>query len=240
MLLVSRQARALPADELVFGLEVSDGLAAPADDGSPETATPSRPAGHRGQWRRSAASTGDELIDLTAEPDDVDQRATAGNESAAALMARARGQAMLARFLAKHADPDAKVHAHRAVRSATRARQWAQHGDLAYPDAALTLVNALVTRAEALADTSPEVAHNDLLRAQATARGLWRMSPSSAAAAAGALVEARLASAALARGTTKPPPSSASSGSASWSPPPSATTSSCRRSCGASWCRSTC
>jgi tetratricopeptide (TPR) repeat protein len=114
--------------------------------------------------------------------------------SAAQLVARSRGQALLARVLMGQSDGEATINAHRAVRTATRARQWAREDPDALPVVALNLIEALVIRADALMTTGhDEVARTDLRRARAIADQLWQACPTSTHAAAVVLVSVRSA-----------------------------------------------
>jgi hypothetical protein len=116
-------------------------------------------------------------------------------ESAAQLVGRSRGQALLARVLQGHSDSEAAINAHRAVRTATRARQWAKEDPSAMPVVALNLIEALVTRSDVLVSTGhDEVARSDLRRARAIAEQLWQACPSATSAAAAVLVAVRSAS----------------------------------------------
>jgi hypothetical protein len=116
------------------------------------------------------------------------------HESPAILMARARGQAMLARFLLSQSPDEAVINAHRAVRTATRARQWAKHDHRATPQVALALIDTLVTRSDVLSAVgNPEVGRGDLRRSRAIGEQLWQVCPSVTTAAAAVLVAARSA-----------------------------------------------
>ena len=116
-------------------------------------------------------------------------------ESVAQMVGRSRGQALLARVLQGHSDSEAAINAHRAVRTATRARQWAKVDRNAMPLVALNLVEALVTRADVLVSTGhDDVARSDLRRAGAVAEQLWLACPSPTTATAEVLVALRSAS----------------------------------------------
>ncbi len=115
-------------------------------------------------------------------------------EPAATLLGRARADAALARALLGQGDGAASINAHRAVRTATRARPWAKHDEKAAAQVALALVDALVTRSDVLAGGgSDEGGGTDLRRARAIAEHLWRACPSAASAAAVILVCTRSA-----------------------------------------------
>jgi hypothetical protein len=130
------------------------------------------------------------------ESDDRANRRQSGQqvEPAATLLAQARTHAVMARFLAGQADGSAAIHAHRAVRIATRARPWAKHDEQVTVEVAVTLVDALVTRSDVLALAgNDEMTQTDLRRARTVAEHLWRACPSAASAAAGVLVATRSA-----------------------------------------------
>jgi hypothetical protein len=116
------------------------------------------------------------------------------SEPAATLLAQARAQAATARELLAHGDDAAAIHAHRSVRTATRARPWAKHDEQVTVEVALTLVEALVTRSDVLsAAGNDEVAQTDLRRARTVADQLWRACPAPGTAAAAVLVCTRSA-----------------------------------------------
>ena len=162
-----------------------------------------RPA--RQDERRARAEAGP--IEVALEPDDPSDReipariedrrqdGAGSGESAAQLVGRSRGEALLARVLQSRSDSGAAINAHRAVRTATRARQWAKEDPSAMPLVALNLIEALVTRADVLAGTGhDEVARSDLRRARAIAEQLWQACPSATSATASVLVALRSAS----------------------------------------------
>ncbi len=127
-------------------------------------------------------------------PADRRQDQPVPGDSAAQLVGRSRGQSLLARVLLGHSDSEAAINAHRAVRTATRARQWAKEDSDALPVVALNLIEALVVRADVLVSTGhDEVARTDLRRARAIAEQLWRACPSAIHAVAVVLVEVRSA-----------------------------------------------
>ncbi len=122
------------------------------------------------------------------------QNDLASSESTYELLGRSRGQALLARMLLGQSDSEAAINAHRAVRTATRARQWAKEEPSAVPEVALNLIEALVVRGDVLVSTGhDEVARTDLRRARAIAEQLWHACPSSTSAAAAVLVGLRSA-----------------------------------------------
>ena len=113
-------------------------------------------------------------------------------ESAAQLVGRSRGQSLLARVLLGHSDSEAAINAHRAVRTATRARQWAKEEPDALPAVALNLIEALVVRSDVLVSTGhDEVARTDLRRARAIAEQLWQACPTPTNAVAAVVVAVR-------------------------------------------------
>jgi len=130
------------------------------------------------------------------EPTDMAEHRYDGplSEPAGTLLTQARAQALTARELLVHGDDAAAIHAHRSVRTATRARPWAKHDEQVTVEVALTLVDALVTRSDVLcAAGNEEVALTDLRRARTVADHLWRACPSSGTAAAAVLVCTRSA-----------------------------------------------
>jgi hypothetical protein len=115
-------------------------------------------------------------------------------EPATTLLAQARTHALMARFLATQEDGSASIHAHRAVRTATRARPWARHDEQVTIEVAATLIDALVTRSDVMALAgNDEMTQTDLRRARTVAEHLWRACPSAASAAAAVLVATRSA-----------------------------------------------
>ncbi len=145
--------------------------------------------------RRAKAAEQAERLRVEQQ-DQVDRRQSdRTHESPAILLARARAQAMLARFLLTQSPDEAVINAHRAVRTATRARQWAKHDHNATPQVALALIDTLVTRSDVLAAMgNPEVGRTDLRRSRAISEQLWQVCPSVTTAAAAVLVAARSAS----------------------------------------------
>jgi hypothetical protein len=123
-----------------------------------------------------------------------DRRQSGHHDTAVVLVSRARAQAVLARFLLRQNDNEAAINAHRAVRTATRAREWARQDHDATPQVAVTLIDALVTRSDVLAEFgNDEIGRSDLRRARAIAEQLWIVCPSTNNAAAFVLVAARSA-----------------------------------------------
>ncbi len=95
-------------------------------------------------------------------------------------------------MLLGHSDSEAAINAHRAVRTATRARQWAKEDPDALPAVALNLIEALVVRSDVLVSTGhDEVARTDLRRARAIAEQLWQACPTPTHAVAALLVAVR-------------------------------------------------
>ena len=129
-----------------------------------------------------------------AESEPSDRRQSGHHDTANVLVGRARAQAVLARFLLRQNDNEAAINAHRAVRTATRAREWARQDHDATPQVAVTLIDALVTRSDVLAEFgNDEIGRSDLRRARAIAEQLWLVCPSTNNAAAFVLVAARSA-----------------------------------------------
>ncbi len=127
-------------------------------------------------------------------PADRRQDQRGQGESGAQLVGRSRGQSLLARVLLGHSDREAAINAHRAVRTATRARQWAKEDPDALPVVALNLIEALVVRGDVLVGTGhDEVARTDLRRARAIADQLWQACPTPTHAVASVLVAVRTA-----------------------------------------------
>ncbi len=157
-----------------------------------------RPDHHRSRQlaRRTERDTAEAQPEPVVADDHRTNRRQSGQqvEPAATLLAQARTHALMARFLAAQGDSSASIHAHRAVRTATRARPWAKHDEQITVEVAVTLVDALVTRSDVLALAgNDEMTQTDLRRARTVAEHLWRACPSAASAAAGVLVATRSA-----------------------------------------------
>jgi hypothetical protein len=170
------------------------------DDGRGHARFEHRPDHHRA--RTIARRTDRDATDPEPEPEsqvdreDRTNRRRSGQqvEPAATLLAQARTHAVMARYLAAQGDGAAAIDAHRAVRTATRARPWAKHDERVTVEVAVTLVDALVTRSDVMALAgNDEMTQTDLRRARTVAEHLWRACPSPASAAAGVLVATRSA-----------------------------------------------
>jgi tetratricopeptide (TPR) repeat protein len=180
-----------------------DPVAAGPGLAAPDVAGPDHPTHHEHHHHAEQRRPVD--IDLTrpaVAPVERRQTPSPSGESAAELIGRSRNQALLARVLLGQSDSEAAINAHRAVRTATRARQWAKEDPDATPVVALNLIEVLVIRGDVLASAGhDEVARTDLRRARAIAEQLWQACPSPTSAIALAVVALRSAVLDLAAGS---------------------------------------
>jgi tetratricopeptide (TPR) repeat protein len=145
---------------------------------------------YRARVARSSAASADHPYPHADRPERSSERRVL--EPAATLLDRARAQAAQARRLLAEGDSGAVIHAHRAVRTATRARPFAKQDEYTTIQVALVLTHVLVTRGDVLlAAGNDEGARADLRRAVSIAEQLWHASPSTGSARAGVLAATR-------------------------------------------------